>query len=121
MRRQLNFPSTKVRCRGDIPIAKVRREGKFPIAKVRRLKIRGCVELTQVVELYSLVLKGGDEGSEKSSLSLEVLELGLLFRRGGALVDVDVSAGAVVVGIAIVVVGRSRHLESGWYVCGCLM
>lgn len=110
MRRQLNFPSTKVRYRGDIPIA-----------KVRRLKIRGCVELTQVVKLYSLVLKGGDEGSEKSSLSLEVLELGLLFRRGGALVDVAVAAGAVVVGIAIVVVGRSRHLGSGWEVCGCLM
>lgn len=110
MRRRLNFPSTKVRCRGDIPIA-----------KVRRLKIGGCVELTQVVELYSLVLKGGDEGSEKSSLSLEVLELGLLFRRGGTLVDAAVAAGAVVVGIAIVVVGRSRHLGSGWYVCGCLM
>lgn len=110
MQRRLNFPSTKVRCRVDIPIA-----------KVRRLKMRGCVELTQVVELYSLVLKGGDEGSEKSSLSLEVLELGLLFRRGGALVDVAVAAGAVVVGIAIVVVGRSRHLGSGWYVCGCLM
>lgn len=52
----MNFPSTRVRCRGDILNAKVRRKGKFPIAKVRRevdvpsakvrrLKIRGVLNL----------------------------------------------------------------------------
>ena len=40
-------------------------------------KRRSCVGLTLVVELYSLFLKGGDEGSEQAALSFITLEIRL--------------------------------------------
>jgi hypothetical protein len=80
-----------------------------------------CVGLTLVVELYSLFLKGGDEGSEEAALGFVTLEVRLGrdtagVGGGGTLVVVAISASAVVVGSsvvvgsAVVVVGRSGHL-----------